>query len=161
MRKIAEVEEAKELMTVAARDWSVWKWLMEKKSVRAAADRAVEALEKAEKEVKSGWSEDHWKAYRELEAEAEVNGNPKAKKQFEKAREAAKGVPEEIKTSIRKVKEMDDVASEARWTAEDIFEEAEKRMSTGMAREGAQKAIDSWILREKAIRKAESLRRQK
>jgi hypothetical protein len=44
--------------------------------------------------------------------------------------------------------------------AEATFDEAEHRMSTHLAREGAQKAIDSWDLREKAIRKAEALARR-
>jgi hypothetical protein len=34
-------------------------------------------------------------------------------------------------------------------------------LNTDMAREGAQKALDSWDLREKAIRKAEVLGRKK
>jgi hypothetical protein len=44
--------------------------------------------------------------------------------------------------------------------AEATFDEAERRMSARMAREGAQKAADSWELHEKAIRKAEALARR-
>jgi hypothetical protein len=46
MRKLNEVEEAKALKD-EAKDWGVWKWLWEKSRVRAAADRAVDALTEA------------------------------------------------------------------------------------------------------------------
>jgi hypothetical protein len=68
MHKLIEVEEARVLMNVA-KDWSVWRWLMEKKRVRAAADRAVDALSAAEAEVKAGWSDELTKAYAELVAD--------------------------------------------------------------------------------------------
>ena len=45
----------------------------------------------------------------------------------------------------------------SRLDAEGTFDEAERRLSAAVAREGAQKAIASWELREKAIRKAESI----
>jgi len=41
--------------------------------------------------------------------------------------------------------------------AEATFDEAEKQLSTRLAREGCRKAIESWDLHEKAIRKAEAL----
>jgi hypothetical protein len=41
--------------------------------------------------------------------------------------------------------------------AEATFDLAEKQLSTSMAREGCRKAIHSWELHEKAIRKAETL----
>jgi hypothetical protein len=40
--------------------------------------------------------------------------------------------------------------------AEDTFDEAEKKLSTRLAREGCRKAIDSWDLHEQAIRKSEA-----
>ena len=49
---------------------------------------------------------------------------------------------------------------DARLDAEDTFDEAERRLSAGMAREGARKAIESWELREKSIRKAEAVSRR-
>jgi transketolase len=50
--------------------------------------------------------------------------------------------------------------NQAHLSAEAQFEEAERRMSIAMAREGAQMAIDSWTLREKFIRKLEALGRK-
>ena len=159
MQKLIPVEEAKALMNVA-KDWGVWRWLMEKKRVRAAADQAVDALGVLEKKVKASWSDDLKKAYRELEAQASLERNPRAKAQYQKVKEEAKNVDPQIKLAVRRVKEADDEAENARLDAEATFDEAERRMSASMAREGAQKAIDSWELREKAIRKAEALARR-
>ena len=159
MQKLIPVEEAKTLMN-EAKDWSVWRWLLEKRRVRIAADLAVEALDEADKKVKASWNDDLKKAYRELEAEASVNGNAKGKRQYEKAKEEARNVAAEIKLAVQRVKEADDEAYDARMDAEDTFDEAERRLSGGMAREGAEKAIESWALREKAIRRAEALARR-
>jgi hypothetical protein len=159
MQKLIPVEEAKVLMNVA-KDWGVWRWLMEKKRVRAAADRAVEALGDLEKKVKAHWGDDLKKAYRELEAQASLERNPRAKAQYQKAKEEAKNVDPQIKLAVRRVKEADDEAENARLDADGTFDEAERQMSASMAREGAQKAVDSWELREKAIRKAEALARR-
>jgi hypothetical protein len=57
MRKLVQVEDAKSLLEVA-KDWGVWKWLMEKKRVRQTADIAWEAFDELEKDVKSAWSDD-------------------------------------------------------------------------------------------------------
>jgi hypothetical protein len=159
MQKLIPVEEAKVLMNVA-KDWGVWRWLMEKKRVRAAADQAVDALGVLEKKVKASWSDDLKKAYRELEAQASLERNPRVKAQYQKAKEEAKNVDPQIKLAVRRVKEADDEAETARLDAEATFDEAERRMSASMAREGAQKAVASWELREKAIRKAEALARR-
>jgi hypothetical protein len=48
-------------------------------------------------------------------------------------------------------------AYQARMDAETTFDLAEKQLSTSLAREGCRKAIHSWELHEKAIRKAETL----
>jgi hypothetical protein len=159
MQKLIPVEEAKALMT-EAKDWGVWRWLTEKRRVRAAADTAVEALGALENKVKASWSDDLKRAYRELQAEAFVKRNPRAKSQYQKAKEEAKNVDPQIKLAVQRVKEADDEAGNARVDAEATFDEAERRMSTHLAREGAQKAIDSWALREKAIRKAKALARR-
>jgi hypothetical protein len=159
MQKLIPVEEAKALMN-EAKDWGVWRWLTEKRRVRVAADAAVEALGDLEKKVKAHWGDDLKKAYRELEAQASLERNPRAKGQYQKAKEEAKNVDRQIKLAVRRVKEADDEAENARLDAEATFDEAERRMSASMAREGAQKAIDSWELREKAIRKAEALARR-
>jgi hypothetical protein len=58
---------------------------------------------------------------------------------------------------VAKVKEADDAARHARTDAEKTFDEAERRLSTTLAREGCKKAIHSWELHEKAIRKAEAI----
>jgi hypothetical protein len=50
-------------------------------------------------------------------------------------------------------------AHQARLDAEAQFDEADRRLSTEMARVGAQMAIDAWEMREKYIRKLESLGR--
>jgi hypothetical protein len=55
----------------------------------------------------------------------------------------------------KKLKESDDEAYRVRMDAEDTFDEAEKKLSTRLAREGSRKAIDSWDLHEQAIRKSE------
>jgi len=160
MQKLAEVEEAKELMNKAT-EWSVWRWLTEKRRVRAAADRAVDALNEQEKKVKAAWDGVYHKAYRELEAEAAFEGNPRAKRQYEKAKHEASQIDDKTKFAVRRVKEADDEAESARLDAEQTFDEAERKLSASMAREGARKAIESWDLREKAIRKAEALSRKK
>jgi hypothetical protein len=159
MKKLIPVEEAKALMTEAS-DWSIWHWLLEKRRVRVAADTAVDALNGLDKQVKAGWSDDLKKAYRELELEASTNGNSRARQKYEKAKEEAQDVPADIKLAVKRVKEADDEAEVARLDAEDTFDEAERRMSASMARDGARKAIESWELREKSIRKAEALGRR-
>ncbi len=160
MQKLIPVEDAKVLMN-EAKEWGVWRWLLEKKRVRAAADEAVDALSDLEKKVKASWNDDLKKAYRELEAQAAFEGNPRAKHRYEKAKEEARNVDAEIKLAVQRVKEADDEAYRARMDAEATFDEAERQLSASMAREGAVKAIDSWDLREKAIRKAEALARRK
>lgn len=141
MHKLAPVEEAKALMN-EAKDWSVWRWLAEKKRVRRAADAATAALNEMDRKVKATWSDDLAQAYRALES-----GD-------------ARRVPAEIKALAGGVKEADEEAEKARLDAEATFDQAERRMSASLAREGARKAIGSWELREKAIRKAEAARRK-
>jgi len=111
------------------REWSVWRWLFEKGRVREAADRATEALAAANQKVKDSWTDDLKRAY--------TNGKAKA----------------------QGVREADQEAMRATDEAETMFAEAERSMSGNMAREAAQRALDSYDLREKAIRKAEAARR--
>ena len=142
MHKLAEVEAAKLLMT-EARNWSVWQWLTEKRRVRAAADAATAALDRAEKKIKATWPDELRKFYRRMDAHvAEDGGDP-------------------LHHAVALVKRADDAAYEARMAAEAAFEEAERRMSASIAREGAQKAIDAYVLHEQAIRKAEVVARHK
>ncbi|MGZ4819106.1 MAG: hypothetical protein ACXVZJ_10800, partial [Terriglobales bacterium] len=58
--------------------------------------------------------------------------------------------------TAKAVKKADDAAHRARMDAEDTFDEAERQLSTRLAREGCRKAIASWELHEEAIRKAEA-----
>jgi hypothetical protein len=159
MHKLAAVEEATALME-EAKNWSVWRWLLYKASVRAAADRAVAALNEAEEKVKAGWSDDMLKAYREFDAQQAFEHNSRAKQRYEKAKQEARDVDPEIKQAVQKVKEADDEAETSRLDAEETFAEAERQLSAGMARQGADKAIRSWELRMKAIRKAEAVARK-
>ncbi|MGA3043330.1 MAG: hypothetical protein ABSF54_21360 [Bryobacteraceae bacterium] len=161
MRKLVQVEDAKSLLEVA-KNWGVWKWLMEKKRVRQTADIAWEAFDELEKDVKSAWSDELQKAYAEFVAEAELaEGGAPAKRKYEKAKKEAAGVDAKIKAVAQKLKETDDEAYRVRMQAEDMFDEAEKRLSTSMAREASQVAIDAYNLREKAVRKAETAARAK
>jgi hypothetical protein len=160
MQKLAAVEQARALMN-EAKDWSVWRWLMEKKRVRTAADAATAAFDEYDSKVKATWSEDLTKAYRQLEAEAALNGNAKSRREYEKAGAASRHIEADVKTAVKRVKDADDEAYRARMDAEDIFAEAERKLSAGMARQGAEKALESYDLREKAIRKSESLARRK
>ncbi len=155
MHKLAAVEEARRVLN-QGKDWSIWTWLFEKKRVRTLADAGTAALDETERQVKAAWPADLAKAYRELDAEAAAQANPKAKRQYQKAREEASAVAPEIKQAARKVREADEIATQARLDAEDIFAEAERRLSGGMARQGAEKALEAYDLREKAIRRAEA-----
>lgn len=146
MQKLTEVEKARAIMTEAV-DWSVIKWLKEKKMVRKAADVANEALDRTNAQVKAHWPESLKIAYRELSSESEhfaANSKTTSAKVDAQTRAAAK-----------RVKEADDEAYRAHMDAENTFDLAEKRLSTSLAREGCHKAILSWDLLEKAIRKAE------
>jgi hypothetical protein len=52
-------------------------------------------------------------------------------------------------------------AHKARMDAEKQFDEADRRMSSDMACEGAQMALDAWEMREQLIRRLEKFRREK
>jgi hypothetical protein len=142
MHKLAPVEDAKTLFN-EAKDWSVWRWLIEKKHARTTADAAWEALEACEEKVKAGWNEEWREAY----------GHPKSR------RYAA--LDPEVKGALERLHKDDEEARQARDAAEAQFDEADRRISTSMACTGAQMAIDAWKMREKVIRKAESLARRK
>ncbi len=145
MRKLAEVEEAKALMNEAV-SWSVMKWLREKKRVRLVADKANAALDELDRDVKAHWNANLKKAYEELSNERRSAGNGKKTGEISPA----------IRELARQVKNADEQAYRARMQAEETFDEAERRLSTSLARDGCTKAILSWDLHEKAIRRAEA-----
>ena len=142
MRKLPEVQEAKELMNEAM-EWSTFKWLWEKKKVRDTADRANAALERMEKSIKAKWSDELKAAYKS--ASKKSGTGPQAESH-----------DLQIFQFVEKVLEADRAAHRARMDAEDTFDTAEKQMSTSLAIAGCKKAIHSWELHEKAIRRAES-----
>ena len=148
MHKLPPVEEAKTLFS-EARNWSMWRWLVEKRRARTTADAAWEALGACEEKVKAGWAEEWQEAYRELSAK----GGAKSRRHSE--------LDPELKAALERLHEADKTAREAHEAAEAQFDEADRRMSSSMAREGAQMAIDAWELTEKFIRKAEALGRRK
>jgi hypothetical protein len=143
MKKIAEVEQAKTIM-VEAQEWGIWRWLTEKRKVRLAADSCNDALARTEKRVLESWPDEMRAAYDELAAE-----NGSAKKRHKK-------IDAETIEMVRKIKDALDEAERVRLDAEDIFDRADRALSTSMAKQGTHRAIEAWEMREKAIRKAES-----
>ena len=159
MRKLPAVEDARAIMTQGM-EWGVWKWMLEKKHVREIADVARAALEELETKVKTSWDDDWKVAYNQL-----VSQNGDAKQLRRKAKSEGKTVAAKVDSqtlaAVRRVKNADDDAYNAHEDAEDTFAEAEKQMSTSMAREGARKALEAYDLHEAAIRQAEALVRLK
>lgn len=155
MRKIPAVEDARAIMTEGA-EWGVWKWLLEKRRVRAIADIARATLDEQEMTVKATWSDEYKIAYNQL-----VTDNGDAKQSRRRTKDKKNGAVPKVDTkilpAITRVKEADDDAYNAHEDAEEAFAEAEKKMSTSMAREAARKALVAYDLHEAAIRKAEAL----
>jgi len=150
MEKMPAVETAKALMTEAVA-WSVMKWLREKKMVRKTADQANAALDQLNQAVKDRWPNRVRVAYEALIARAAIGTVHTQQKP------PSEVIDPQALLIAKKVKEADDEAYRARMDAEETFDEAEKKLSTALAREGCRKAIHSWELHEKAIRKAEAL----
>lgn len=142
MKKLAEVETAKRLM-IDAMNWSVMKWLREKKRVRSVADEANDALDRLNRETKLQWPETLRSAHAELGLKAGKVDHPADN------------------ATLQKIKDADDEAVRARADAEETFDEADRQLSTRLAREGCRKAILSWELHEKAIAAAEAVIRAK
>jgi hypothetical protein len=109
--------------------------------VRKAADRANDALDQLSKETKLLWPDELRAAYGGLAQNAGRGNQPNA----------------EILNAVKQVKRADDEAFRAHLDAESTFDEAERQLSTSMAREGCRTAIYSWEVHEKAIRIAERL----
>ncbi len=155
MRKLPAVEQARAIMTEGM-EWGVWKWLLEKKRVREIADKARAALDEYEIKVKASWSDDLKIAYNRLVSE---NGDAKQNRQRAKAarKQESPKIDAKAIAAVERLKEADDAAFNAHEDAEDAFAEAERRMSTRMAREAAGKALQAYDCHEAAIRKAEAL----
>ena len=151
MKKLEAVEESRAIMTLGL-DWGVFKWLLEKPKVRKIADRATAALNDAEDKVKATWCDDLKRAYNSL---ATQNGDAG------KAKKGTKGIDPELLAIAKGVFEADEETETMRLDAEDTFAEGERKLSVGMAREGARKALATYDLHEKAIRKAEAAARSK
>lgn len=141
MQTLPEVQAAKVLMNEAI-NWSVMKWLREKKHVRATADEANAALDRIRRSIGEQWKDEIKAAYGTL---AKGNG-------AKKTPPTANGQPSRLAAQI---KQADDEAQRARMEAEESFDQAERQLSTSLAREGCRKAIRSWELHEQAIRIAE------
>ena len=151
MKKLPEVENAKALMKEAM-DWSMFKWLFERSSVRETADVANATLDRLNRKIKKQWSDGLQEAYRHLSSQpGKGNGNGNGKAGHSAAIDA------ELLRLVQQVKAMDERAHLAREDAERTFDEAERQLNTSLAREGCKKAIHSWSLHEKAIREAEAL----
>lgn len=137
MRKLPQVEEAKDVMRQGM-EWSVVRWLKEKRKVRKLADRANAALDALDHEVKAAWPRDLQEAYGSLR-----NGD------------AARERPGPAVETAQRIKRADDSAARARAKAEATFDQAEDELSARLAREGCLQAIQSWELHEQAIRLSE------
>jgi hypothetical protein len=137
-----------------AMKWSVMKWLREKKNVRKAADQANAALDKLNSEVKQRWPDSVKSAYEALQAQPTAP----AQANRHQRQHSAPAIESEASLLAKKMKDANDEAYRARVIAEEAFDEAEKLLSTRLAREGCLKAIHSWDMLEEAIRKAESIR---
>ena len=109
-----------------------------KKRVREIADKARAALDEFEIKVKASWSDDLKIAYNRLVSE---NGDAKQNRQRAKAarKQESPKIDAKAIAAVERLKEADDAAFNAHEDAEDAFAEAEKRMSTRMAREAAAK----------------------
>ena len=149
MRKLTEVEDAKALMTEAM-GWSVVKWLSEKKRVRKTADLANATLDRLDQEIKAHWNDELKAAHSELGGKSDGAGGQQHK-------QPSQGIDSQVALLAKRVKDADDEAHRVRMDAEDTFDEAEKKLSTRLAREGCRKAIDSWDRHEQAIRKSEAV----
>jgi len=148
MERIPEVEAAKALMNEAV-SWSVMKWLREKKRVRKTADQANAALDQLNQAVKNRWPDAVRVAYKTLVPQGAGIATVPV--------QSTQPIDQQSNLSAKKVKEADDVAYRATMDAEETFDTAERQLSTSLAREGCRKAIQSWELHERAIKKAEAL----
>ncbi len=155
MKKLTAVEDARAIMKEGM-EWGVWKWLTEKKRVRGVADQARAALDEQEMQVKQHWPEEYKLAYNELVAENGGSKRPRKAAKGGKTATAVKTDPKMI-AALKAVADADDEAYNAHEDAEEVFAEAERKMSTAGAREGAKMALVAYDKHEAAIKKAEAI----
>jgi hypothetical protein len=155
MKNLHAVEDARAIMKEGM-EWGVWKWLTEKKNVRAIADKARAALDDQEMKVKGSWPEEYKLAYNQLIADT---GEAKQRRKGAKSAKASGGKKfgAKIVAAVKAVADADDEAYNAHEGAEEMFAEAERKMSTSGAREGARMALIAYDKHEAAIQKAEAL----
>ncbi len=159
MKKLPAVEEARAIMTEGM-EWGVWKWLTEKKRVREAADQARAALDELEIQVKLKWPDEYKLAYNDLVGESNGSKRPRKGTKTSKGATAVKADPS-IAAAAKAVADADDEAYSAHEDAEEVFAEAERKMSTSGARDGARMALIAYDKHEAAIKKAEALAKGK
>ncbi len=135
-----------------AMTWSVMKWLREKKRVRKTADQANEALDQLSQAVRECWPDHIRAAYEALAAQAS-----KTTVTHQQEKPPLPVIVSDATLIAKKIKESDEDADRARMDAEETFDKAERQLSPSLAREGCRKAIHSWDLHKKAIRKAETV----
>ena len=152
MKKLEAVETSRAIMTQGL-EWGVFKWLLEKPKVRKIADRATAALNDAEDKVKATWSDELKLAYNSLATQDSENGKGK---KGAKAKDDSNDFDPEVLATAKRVFEADEDTEIMRLDAEDTFAEGERKLSVGMARDGARKALATYDLHERAIRKAEA-----
>ena len=141
-------------------EWGVWRWLTEKKRVRMIADEARAALDELEMKVKAGWESEYKVAYN-LFVGQEDAPKPGRRQANSKNKVDPSNADAKILAAVKRVMEADDEAYNAHEDAEEAFAEAERRMSTSMARDAARMALVAYDRHEEAIRKAEALARPK
>ncbi len=136
MQSLKEVEQARVIMK-EAENWSVLRWLSEKKKVRRAADAANAALHAEHDDLKACWPDDLRRAYDAISGK----GRPD-------------GIGDDVLRLANQLHQADAKANAAHEQAEATFAEAEKKLSTAIARQGCAEALRSWDLLEKANAKA-------
>lgn len=133
MPNLAAVLEARTVFNEAL-NWSVMKWLSEKKKVRKIADAANLTLDNAEKELRRRWDpsiEEAYKALQDRSSHLDSSGDA-------------------IRTA-RAIKQAHDKAIELRAEAEAMFSKAEERLSVATARDACHKALEGWRFHEEAV----------
>jgi len=157
MEKLQAVEEARAVFT-EGQEWSVVRWLSEKKRVRSLADKATAAIDDCENQIKAKWSEELKSAYAELLTPSDDDDDPFAAAERQFAAGNAQAIPEHIRALAKRVKQADDEAYRVRMAAEDTFAKAERRLSIALTKVGAVEATQSYDLYYKAIDEAEAAR---